>query len=105
MTGKSGNNFILKMPVPSRCFVLLRKIKIVAAEVHIPKESRKIEKLRIFSNVSAKNNTMIQRAANTVSEVMSTSFLSVLRFKNEGNTLSSLIAYITLGLLIMEPLT
>src|SRR5262245_21177274 len=80
-------------------------MKIVAAEVHIPNESRKIEKLRIFSKVSAKNKTMMHIAEKTVNEVTNTSFFSLFVLRKEGSTPSSLIANITRGLHSNEPFT
>ena len=87
------------MPVPLRCFVLFLIIKIVAAENAMPNESRKIVKLKILSNVSAKNKTITHIAANTVRLTVSTSFFSSFRLKAAGNIQSTLMAYITLGLL------
>ena len=63
-----GNNFILKIPVPSKCLVLLRSLKIAALEATIPKQSKKMVKFKIFSKVCAKNKMTIHTAAKMVKE-------------------------------------
>ena len=105
MRGNNGNNFILNMPVPSRWAVRFRKINIVALEATIPKQSRNMVKLRIFSKVCAKNKMMIQMPAKTVREATSTSLLADFLANTPGNTPSSLIANITRGLLINKAFT
>src|SRR5687767_1850012 len=72
MMGSIGYNFIEYIPVPSRCLVRFRRMKIVAADVAIPMESRNIVKLNISLNWSAKNNTTTQIAAKTVRLIEST---------------------------------
>src|SRR5882672_5556121 len=93
------------MPVSSKCFVFFLKIKIVAAESIMPEQSKKIVKLNILSNSFAQKIMMIQMAANTESETVSTSVLLLRFLKTGGRILSSLIAYITLGLLINKTFT
>src|SRR5215831_1953678 len=105
MMGSSGYNFIEYIPFPSRCRVFLRSTKIEPAERAIPNESRNIVKLRIFLKSLAKKSTIIQTAAKTVREVTKTSFFADLNLKTEGSTPSSLIAYITRGLLINKTFT
>src|SRR5690349_15624209 len=80
-------------------------MKIVAADVAIPIESRKMVKLRIWLNLFAKNSTIIQTAANTVRLTVSTSFFSSFFLNDAGRIPSSLIAYITLGLLSNKTFT
>ena len=96
---------MLYMPVPFKCFVLLRNQKMLAADAAIPNESRKMVKLRIVSNVCAKTNVIIQIRAKAVNEITSTSLFSDFFWKMPGNTPSSLIANITLGLLISNTFT
>ena len=60
----------------------------VAAEVAIPIESRKMVKPRILSKVSAKNNIIIPAAANAVRLTVSTSFLGSLFLKEAKVTQS-----------------
>src|SRR4051812_30828109 len=100
MIGSKGYSFILKMPVPSRCFVLLRKINIVAADKTIPKESRKMLKLKIVSKSFDQKMINTQSAVNTDNETVNTPVAVFVFLNTGGNILSSLMAYITLGLLI-----
>src|SRR5258706_4046343 len=93
------------MPVLSRCAVRLRKIKMVAADNTIPKESRKTLKLNIVSNVFAQNTTRAHREVKTLNEIRSTLLLEVRLANAAGKTFSSLMACITLGLLMSVPFT
>ena len=93
------------IPELLRCAVFFRKIKMLPADNIIPKQSRKILKLKMVSNSFAQKTISIHKAANTLNEVVSTSVFIFRFLKLSGNILSSLIAAITLGLLISKTFT
>src|SRR5436190_24244541 len=68
------------------------------ADSTIPKESRKILKLNSLSNFLAQNTHTAAKAAKTVRATTSAPRLFFF-WKSAGRILSSLMAYITLGLL------
>src|SRR6476661_9692375 len=80
-------------------------IKIVAAEVAIPIESRKMVNPSILSKVLAKQSTIMPMAAKAVKLTVNTSFLSSFFLNDAGSIPSSLMAYMTLGLLKSNTLT
>ena len=100
-----GYNFIWYMPVLFKCCVLRLRIKIVADDNIIPKQSKKIVKLKMVSNSFAQKIMSTQMLAKTVKETVSTPVLSFVFLNMGGNILSSLIANITLGLLINSTFT
>ncbi len=103
--GNKGYNFIMKIPVLFRCAVFLRRIKMLPAERIIPKQSKKIEKLNMVSNSFAQKTINAHTAANTLNDVQSTSVFIFLRPNDAGKIRSSLMAAITLGLLISKTFT
>ena len=84
------------------CFL---NLKIVALEATIPKQSRKMVKFKMASKVWAKNKMSKQVRVNTVSETTKTPFFSFCFEKILGIVPSSLMAYMTLGLLINSAFT
>ena len=77
----------------------------VAADKIIPNESKKIVKLKMVSKFFDQKRIAIQRAANTVRETVITPVFVFVLLNTGGRILSSLIAYITLGLLINKTFT
>src|SRR5687768_985685 len=75
------------------------------ADKIIPKQSRNIVKLKIVSNSLAQKTIRTQSAANALRDVVSASVPGFLLPNEKGNILSSLIAAITLGLLISKTFT
>src|SRR5450755_3334176 len=103
--GSTGYSFIWYISAPSgRTFCFL-SLNMVPADAAIPKQSRKMVKLRILSNAFIQKTTSTQTVAKAVREVNKTPFDAVRLENIFGNTPSSAMAYITRGLLISKTFT